>query len=331
MVLYIFYREKHLQWISFYILGQLPGASPIVRVFNYLWLEIFPSQFESVGCKCDSRVAYSLEGEPSTFFTEKFIRKVVVDFYTEKCVGCERLPKNVTVSISDEIAAKMDGMRDVNWSEVCRRCISEYIEARKSNRGEFIKDVERFMRSKLDCLTYEDRIALCDAEIERFTRKWGKPDVIQYDDRPGIKMAYVILRKRQDVNIGGKTLTKVRIRNDYAPPTYNEFLKPTDIVKFKPDKWKGFADGHMDLVVDYFKSKGYTVGEYQGTWMMLIADCIADGNADLALKEKARDLTSTTSYSFLLALDKEDIVFLSYRKTRYVLDGTGKQKEIEVC
>ncbi len=244
------------------------------------------------------------------------------------------MPKNITVSISDEIAGKMDKLKDVNWSEVCRMAISEYIEAKQLHYGEVVKDLERFMRLKLDTLTYEDRTAFCDEEIARFVRKWGKPDTIQYDDRPGLKTAYVILRKRQDIKIGGRTLITARIRNDCAPPTYNEFLKPTDMVEFKPDKWKDFADGHIDLIVDYFRSRGYSVVEYQGTWIMPYVEYIADGNVDLATKEFSmmeKDSTSSTGYSILLALDREDIIFLSHRKTRYsnILDVTGRLKEIE--
>lgn len=240
----------------------------------------------------------------------------------------------VTLSVPDDLYKKLEEHKDrLNYSDIFRRAVSEEIE-KIEEKGEIIKDLERFMRSKLDQLSYKDRIALCDVEIERFTRKWGKPDVIQYNDRPGLNMAYVILRKRQDIKIGGKTLITAIIRNDYAPPSYNESLKPTDIVDFKPYKWRDFADEHMDLIVDYFKSKGYTVGEYQGTWIMPIAECITDGNADLATEEIAkmdRDSTSRTGYSILLALDKEDIVFLSNRKTRYsrVLDAKGKLKEIE--
>ena len=121
------------------------------------------------------------------------------------------------------------------FCEKCENRSIEYIEARKPNRGEFIKDVERFMRSKSDRLTYEDRIEFCDAEIDRFTRKWGKPDTIQYDDRPALKKAYVILRKKQDMKIGENLLVTIKTLNNDSPTTYNEeSFKPSDIVEFKP-------------------------------------------------------------------------------------------------
>ncbi|MFQ6080380.1 MAG: hypothetical protein ACE5OW_01775 [Candidatus Bathyarchaeia archaeon] len=39
---------------------------------------------------------------------------------------------NVTISVSKELKEKMDAFREVSWSEVCRRAIANYIEARSS-------------------------------------------------------------------------------------------------------------------------------------------------------------------------------------------------------
>ena len=38
------------------------------------------------------------------------------------------MPKNITVSISDELAEKMDKLKDVNWSRVCEMAIENAIE-----------------------------------------------------------------------------------------------------------------------------------------------------------------------------------------------------------
>jgi predicted transcriptional regulator len=37
------------------------------------------------------------------------------------------MPKNLTVSISDDLAEKMDKLKDVNWSWICEMAISERI------------------------------------------------------------------------------------------------------------------------------------------------------------------------------------------------------------
>jgi hypothetical protein len=39
-------------------------------------------------------------------------------------------PKNITVSVPDELAERMKKLSDVNWSEVCRRAIASYIDIR---------------------------------------------------------------------------------------------------------------------------------------------------------------------------------------------------------
>ena len=38
--------------------------------------------------------------------------------------------KNVTVYLPDEVAQKMDTLPEVNWSEICRNAITDYIQTR---------------------------------------------------------------------------------------------------------------------------------------------------------------------------------------------------------
>jgi hypothetical protein len=40
------------------------------------------------------------------------------------------MAKNLTLSIPDELAEKIAGFPEVNWSAVARRCIEQYVEAR---------------------------------------------------------------------------------------------------------------------------------------------------------------------------------------------------------
>lgn len=44
--------------------------------------------------------------------------------------------KNITVGISDELSAKMDEFKEVNWSAITRICIENYINQRSSNKFE---------------------------------------------------------------------------------------------------------------------------------------------------------------------------------------------------
>lgn len=43
--------------------------------------------------------------------------------------------KNLTISISDEVAQKMESFKEINWSEICRAAITSYIEARARPAG----------------------------------------------------------------------------------------------------------------------------------------------------------------------------------------------------
>lgn len=42
------------------------------------------------------------------------------------------MPKNITLSLPDDLAAQMDKIPEVNWSAVAKACIKQYIEVRKS-------------------------------------------------------------------------------------------------------------------------------------------------------------------------------------------------------
>jgi hypothetical protein len=40
------------------------------------------------------------------------------------------MPKNVTIYLSDEIAGKMEKYPEVNWSEICRKAVLDYVDTR---------------------------------------------------------------------------------------------------------------------------------------------------------------------------------------------------------
>lgn len=44
---------------------------------------------------------------------------------------CEQMA-NVTISVPDQMKAEMDTLSEVNWSEICRKAISQYIAQRKN-------------------------------------------------------------------------------------------------------------------------------------------------------------------------------------------------------
>lgn len=65
------------------------------------------------------------------------------------------MTKNITVSISEELANEMIHFSEINWSEICRRAIQNYIKTRRgkplvpySKREEKINDVVEFMKNQ---------------------------------------------------------------------------------------------------------------------------------------------------------------------------------------
>jgi hypothetical protein len=44
--------------------------------------------------------------------------------------GGIRTPKNVTVYLPDETAGKMEKYPEVNWSEICRKAVNDYVDTR---------------------------------------------------------------------------------------------------------------------------------------------------------------------------------------------------------
>ena len=224
-----------------------------------------------------------------------------------EAMGCVDLPKNLTISISDELAKEMDTMPEINWSEVCRQAISKYIDEKKfKEKGELITGLEEYLKAKLS--TPEAVETLRKIETERFTRKWGEPEIVKTENAFIAQSPYIRLRKIQPIKIGNTILTTLKIFNDIV---WKANITPDRLLEFDTKKWKNIAQGNLDHIVDYFKSKGFTVGEYQRLTPYMVADFVTDGDV------KAAEEISTEFVPGLFALDKEDIVFIAYRKTKF--------------
>lgn len=85
--------------------------------------------------------------------------------------------KNITVGISEELSAKMDEFKEVNWSAITRICIENYINKRSSNKIEAAvaaiqskKSVEfkkgfDFFIERIEFMDYSDIEYIVDYEI----------------------------------------------------------------------------------------------------------------------------------------------------------------------
>lgn len=214
------------------------------------------------------------------------------------------MTKNVTISVSDELAKKMDAMPEINWSEVCRQAISKYINKRSEEKGELLKGLEDFLKTKPP----EGEESVKKAEIERFTRRWGTPEIISLRTQP----PHVQLRKIQTVKIGDTPLATLKIFNDVLL-TCTPIVDPkrTKLSEFDAEIWQTVKlIEEFQPIVDYFKLKGFTVGECK-LIPSLIEVYLADGD-----KELAKEFMALADFYGLFAFDNKDIVFIAYREVK---------------
>jgi len=110
------------------------------------------------------------------------------------------MPKNVTIYIPDEIAEKMAQYPEVNWSEVCRRAITEYVNLRNLSDFEQLAEKlrsegnEDYNKGRLFFLEAAKKMTLSNFErwypeinkeiiVKRITPEGGIMSVIEpYED-----------------------------------------------------------------------------------------------------------------------------------------------------
>lgn len=227
------------------------------------------------------------------------------------------MPKNITISISDELATKMDSMPEINWSEVCRQAISNYIEEREPKQiGDFIKSLESHLGGKLP-LT-EDKEKAREEEIERFTKKWGTPDHKGNDEEPSHR--YVTLLKTYKIKSGEQTIAELHMSNSRSITSLSERLEK-GFGKYDINRYSK----NLEPIVDFCKSQGFIIAEEQ---------LLQDGVMFHVLKvygsqgrEEYNRLTAKGyDYYGLFAADNEDCVFIAYRE----VVPTKKDRRIEV-
>ena len=209
------------------------------------------------------------------------------------------MPKNVTISVSDELARKMNKYPDVNWSEVGRQAFGEYIKFREpQEKGEIIENLEKYLKSTVPIERPEAREALRDAEKKRFARKWGKPDSAYPDDSPGTELPYINIEKRVEIKHNG-IQANLRVFNGVR--TYWTEYSP---LEYNPENW-----GKVRHIADYFKTSGFNIVVIHFD-QTAIRHFLTGGN-----KEQARQLRrSKYDYYGLFAFDKEDTVFIDHQK-----------------
>jgi hypothetical protein len=219
----------------------------------------------------------------------------------------------VTLSVPDDLYARIDVHKDqLNLSEIFRVCVSEEIEKLEGKpNAEITMKLKDYLRAKSPLEVARK------AEIDRFTKKWGPPDIINPDDAN-----YVRIMKNQPITIGNITL-ELKIFNRLASPLG---VRPFIQEDFNLEKWSFVAQGKLDQVADFFKSVGFRVGEYynadESKWgsggnyglvPALLEGLLAEEEAKKATEEI---MQREFRYFGLFADDREDIVFIAYRKEK---------------
>ena len=129
------------------------------------------------------------------------------------------MPKNVTVYMPDDVAAKMATLPEVNWSEICRQAITSYIEARAPSAGSAATfQVEKpFQISESDVAHHED---FKKKFVEKMREAWGmgmRDHVIQVRIGAEAKLFYRL--KKLGSNLTAKETTQefLAVNQDLKP------------------------------------------------------------------------------------------------------------------
>ena len=194
-----------------------------------------------------------------------------------------------------------------NRSEALRASMRILIERLKQGKvkGELLKDLEEFLKTKL--AKPEEKESIRNAEVERFTKKWGTPDSKGKDENPSHH--YITLSKTQKVKLGDQTIAELEISNSpiLAKGVHERVQK--GFGKYDINLY----DKNLEPLLEYFKSKGFTTAEEQllqtGVMHHVLKTYGSRGREDAnALKAKGYD------YYGVFAADKEDCVFIAYRE-----------------
>jgi hypothetical protein len=78
--------------------------------------------------------------------------------------------KNVTVQVGDDLAAKMEKLLDVNWSQVVRSCIQQYCNIRLN------PDIEALMQKM------KEQKEEAYSEGYKTALEWFKQEEVRYED-----------------------------------------------------------------------------------------------------------------------------------------------------
>jgi len=209
---------------------------------------------------------------------------------------------NLTVSVPEEMKARMDNHPEINWSEVARQCFASKLQEyeRGEEKGEYVKMLERAL-SPIDEKIETEIKSVKEAEIARFTKRWGKPTG-QFDvnEKP-----FVFLSKKFSlVPLTGK-VKAIEVANHKDSEKLYTWSNPN------LDAW----NRDMKSIIEAFQSIGFAVGERELTSDDVQVYLFPDQTKGQA-RENTRNLLQRYAIFGLFAFDEEDIAYLGHREEK---------------
>jgi predicted CopG family antitoxin len=212
----------------------------------------------------------------------------------------------VTLSVPDDFYEKLEKHKDrLNYSDIFRRAVSEEIE-RIEKRGELIEGLIHHLSGQLT--KTEDKERIRKEEIERFTKKWGIPDIKNNDEDASHR--YVSLQKRYKIKSGEQVITELHISNHRGLASLHEQI----------EKGSGKYDislygKNLEPIVEFLKSQGFIIAEehltQDGVMLYVLQMYGSQGR-----NEWSRLASKGYDWYGLFAADNDDCVFIAYREVK---------------
>lgn len=161
-----------------------------------------------------------------------------------------KIVAKVTLSVPDDLYERIEALKDqLNLSEIFRVCVSQEIEKLAGTpNAEIVSKLKDYLQEKSPFETTRT------SEINRFTSRWGQPDIITPNEK---NPPYVAVMKTQPITVGEKTL-ELRIFNNLMIP---HDIRPRLRTNVDLEEWNNIVGGKIADVIDYFKSIGFGIGE----------------------------------------------------------------------
>jgi len=154
--------------------------------------------------------------------------------------------KNVTIYLPDDVAEKMEKFPEVNWSEICRKAITDYIETR--SQVDLGPIIERLKKERN--LDYQKgQIFMYNEVIPKLS--WGDVEVLrQRVDQKLLQQKPPLLGEEP---IGQLAAEQSAIRNMHHYLTWFAEENQIKLPECTSLSFDSFYEGAVDALMDIYK------------------------------------------------------------------------------